>query len=139
MIAVDTGPIVALFDKSDNEHHICVETFKAIREPLITTWPVITEAFHLLGFSTSVQDDLWEFVERGTVALYDLDRTFVKTCRALMRKYQDLPMDLADASLVAAADAENIRTIFTLDKDFNVYRTRQKKLFKLLPQKLKGL
>lgn len=67
--------------------------------------------------------------------LHELDRPFVKTCRALMRKYQDLPMDLADASLVAVAEAENIRTIFTLDKDFTVYRTRQKNPFKLLPQK----
>jgi len=134
MIALDTGPIVALFDKSDDKHHICVETFKTIREPLITTWPVMTEAFHLLGFSSSVQDDLWEFIERGTIAIYDLDGTFVKKCRELMKKYQDLPMDFADASLVAMADAKNIRTIFTLDKDFKIYRTRQKKHFKLLPE-----
>jgi predicted nucleic acid-binding protein len=51
-----------------------------------------------------------------------------------MRKYQDLPMDLADTSLVAVAEAANIRTIFTLDKDFTIYRTRQKKPFKLLPE-----
>jgi predicted nucleic acid-binding protein len=133
MIAVDTGPIVALFDKNDVRHHTCVETFKAIREPLITTWPVITEAFHLLGFSHTVQDDLWEFMERGTVLIYDLDKTLVKTCRELMKKYHDLPMDLADASLVVVADAENIRTIFTLDKDFKVYKTKQNKHFKLLP------
>ncbi len=134
MIAVDTGPIVALFDKNDNKHHTCVETFKAIQEPLITTWPVITESFHLLGFSRTVQDDLWEFMERGTVLIYDLDKTLMKTCRELMRKYHDLPMDLADASLVAMADAENIRTIFTLDKDFKVYKTKQNKHFKLLPR-----
>jgi len=133
MIAVDTGPIVALFDRSDDKHSVCVETFKSIREPLITTWPVMTEAFYLLGFSSTVQDDLWEFIERGTAAIYDLDRTLMKTCRELMRKYQNLPMDLADASLVAVADAGNIRTIFTLDKDFKIYRTRQKKQFRLLP------
>jgi predicted nucleic acid-binding protein len=133
VIAVDTGPIVALFDKNDVRHHTCVETFKAIREPLITTWPVITEAFHLLGFSHTVQDDLWEFMERGTVLIYDLDKTLVKTCRELMKKYHDLPMDLADASLVVVADAENIHTIFTLDKDFKVYKTKQNKHFKLLP------
>ena len=133
MIAVDTGPIVALFDRSDDKHHICVEAFKAIRGPLITSWPVITEAFHLLGFSHTVQDDLWEFIERGTVLIYDLDNNLMKTCRGLMRKYHDLPMDLADASLVAVADTENIRIIFTLDKDFKVYKTKQNKHFKLLP------
>ena len=134
MIALDTGPIVALFDKDDDKHLVCVETFKAIREPLITTWPVITESFYLLGFSSAVCDDLWEFIERGTVLIYDLDRKLVKRCRGLMRKYHDLQTDLADVSLVAVADAENIRTIFTLDKDFEVYRTKQKKNFKLLPR-----
>src|SRR4030043_359727 len=133
MIAVDTGPIVARFDKKDDGHHTCVDTFKAIREPLITTWPVITEAFHLLGFSHTVQADLRTFIERETVLIYALDKTFVKICRGLMRKYHDLPMDLADASLVAVADAENIHTIFTLDKDFKVYKTKQNKHFKLLP------
>ncbi len=137
MIILDTGPIVALFDKSDDQHHICVETFKAIREPLVTTWPVITEAFYLLGFSSTVQDDLWEFIERGAVAIYELDRTFAKKCRELMRKYHDLPMDLADASLVAVADEEDVNTIFTLDKDFRIYRTGRKKQLKLLPEKKK--
>jgi len=136
MIAIDTGPIVALFDKNDDKHLICVETFKAINEPLITTWPVITEAFYLLGFSLTVQDDLWEFITRGTVFISDLDKILIASCRVLMKKYHDLPMDLADASLVAVADAENISTVFTLDKDFKVYRTKHKKHLKLLPREL---
>lgn len=134
MIAVDTGPIVALFDKEDDKYRICRETFKEIREPLVTTWPVVTEAFHLLSFSTDVQDDLWEFIERGTVTVYDLDKALVRICRSLMKQYRDLPMDFADATLVAVSDKENIRTVFTLDKDFRVYRTKDKKHFKLLPR-----
>lgn len=134
MIALDTGPIVALFDKEDDNYRICRETFKEIRQPLITTWPVVTEAFHLLIFSSTVQDDLWEFIERGSVTIYDLDRTLRGICRDLMRQYRDLPMDLADASLVAVAHKENILTIFTLDRDFRVYRTKEKKHFKLLPR-----
>ncbi len=136
MIALDTGPIVALFDKEDDNYRICRETFKEIRQPLITTWPVVTEAFHLLSFSSTVQDDLWEFIERGSVTIYDLDRTLRRICRDLMRQYRDLPMDLADASLVAVADKENILTIFTLDRDFRVYRTKDKKHFKLLPREV---
>ena len=49
MILVDTGPLVALFDRKDAEHHRCVRTLKSLREPLITTIPVLTEAFHMLG------------------------------------------------------------------------------------------
>ena len=134
MIVVDTGPIVALFDKEDDNYRICREVFKEIRQTLITTWPVVTEAFHLLGFSTTVQDDLWEFIERGTVTIYDLDKALRRTCRDMMKQYRDIPMDLADASIVALSEKENIRTIFTLDKDFKVYRTKDKKHFKLLPR-----
>lgn len=133
MLAVDTGPLVAILDKSDDKHNICVETFKIIQEPLLTTWPVITESFHLLGYSYPVQDDLWEFIVRGTVTVYDLNKDLAVECRRLMKQYHDLPMDFADASLVAVADTENISTVFTLDKDFKVYRTKKNKRFKLLP------
>jgi len=133
MIAVDTGPIVALFDKNDNYHSGCHNIIRTLKMPLATTVPVLTEAFYLLSFSWQLQDDLWEFIVEGNLQIYNLDRDFMKTCRELMRKYHDLPMDLADASLVAVADAENIRTIFTLDKDFKVYKTKQNKHFKLLP------
>jgi len=132
MIAVDTGPIVALFDKNDNYHDVCHNIIRTLKMPLATTVPVLTEAFYLLSFSWQLQDDLWEFIIEGNMHVYNLDRDFMKTCRGLMRKYHDIPMDLADASLVAMADTENIRTIFTLDKDFKVYRTRQNKHFKLL-------
>ena len=133
MIAVDTGPIVALFDKNDNYHGVCHNIIRTQKMPLATTVPVLTEAFYLLSFSWQLQDDLWEFIVRGNLQIYNLGRDLLKTCRDLMRKYHDLPMDLADASLIAVADTENIHTIFTLDKDFKVYKTKQNKHFKLLP------
>ncbi|MDP3296205.1 MAG: PIN domain-containing protein [Thermodesulfovibrionia bacterium] len=137
MIAIDTGPIVALFDKEDDKHALCTKIFKEIHEPLVTTWPVLTEAFYLLSFSPTVHDDLWEFIERGIVIVYNLNTNLFSTCRTLMKQYRDLPMDLADATLIAMAEAENIRTIFTLDhKDFKVYKTKHKKHFKLLPSEL---
>ncbi len=137
MIAIDTGPIVALFDKNDDKHSLCLNIFKKIQEPLITTGPVLTEVFYLLSFSSNVQDDLWEFIERGVVSIYAIDKDLMKTCRRLMKKYHDLPMDLADATLVAVAEAENISTIFTLDhKDFRIYKKEQGKHFRLLPEKL---
>lgn len=137
MIAIDTGPIVALFDKNDDKHHLCLHIFKKVNEPLITTWPVLTEVFYLLSFSSRVQDDLWEFIERGVVSIYDINKDLMKTCRRLMKKYRDLPMDLADATLVAVAEAENISIIFTLDhKDFRIYKKEQGRHFRLLPERL---
>ncbi len=133
MILIDTGPIVALFDKEDDSHAACHNIVKNINSPLITTIPVLTEAFYLLSFSWHIQDDLWGFVTQGNLQIYNFDRTLLKTCRELMKQYHDLPMDFADASLVAAADAENINTIFTLDMDFKIYRTKKNRHFKLLP------
>ena len=133
MILIDTGPIVALFDKNDNYHDKCLSLLKTIKEPLITTMPVLTEAFYLLGFSWQVQDALWELVNQGGIQIYDLKGEQFKRCRELMKKYKDLPMDLADATIVSAAETVNISTIFTIDKDFRVYRTKQGKNFRLVP------
>ncbi len=137
MIIIDTGPIVAFFDKNDNHHNICHDVLKTIKTPLITTIPVLTEAFYLLSFSWHIQDDLWDFIIQGNLQIYNFDRSLLKTCKELMKQYNDLPMDLADASLIAVANAESVQTIFTLDhKDFKIYRTKQRGHFKLLPSKL---
>jgi hypothetical protein len=137
MILMDTGPIVALFDSSDNYHKLCLETLKKVKEPLTTTWPVLTEAFFLLGFSWKAQDNLWEFIQRGGLGLVDLDSRMQERCRQLMAKYKDLPMDLADSSLVAVAETNNIQRVFTLDhKDFAIYRLDDRRGFHMMPSHL---
>ena len=137
MILLDTGPIVAFFDASDNYHSLCLETLKKINEPLITSWPVLTEAFYLLGFSWRAQDNLWAFIMRGGLKTASLDPGMQMRCRKLMEKYRDLPMDLADGSLVAVAEQKDIQKVFTLDhKDFKVYRLKNKKRFRLMPPRI---
>ena len=136
MILIDTGPIVALFDKDDRYHALCIEILKEIREPLVTTWPVVTECFYLLNFSWEVQDSLWLFIQRGGIGIYPVEKELVIRCRELMKQYCDLPMDLADATLVALAEVLEISKIFTLDhKDFSIYRLKQKRRFTLIPSK----
>lgn len=136
-VLVDTGPLVALFDR-DNEHHgRCVEALKRIRRPLLTVWPVLTEATYLLSFSFRAQDDLWEFVERGGLRIADITAADVPQIRALMRKYRDRPMDLADAALVRVGGREHLRTIFTLDHaHFRTYRLPHGRVFNLAPDTL---
>jgi len=137
LILIDTGPVVAFFDRDDRYHNECVAVLKTIREPLVTTWPVLTECFYLLDFSWEIQDDLWLLIERGGFDIYPLERTDLTNCRRLMNQYHDLPMDLADATLVALADRLGISKVFTLDhKDFSIYRFKQKKRFTLMPPKL---
>lgn len=140
MILIDTGPIIAFFDASDDYHRICIDILKSINEPLITTWPVLTEAFYLLGFSWQAQDNLWEFISRGGIEIFPIDTKMQGRCRKLMKKYKDLPMDLADGSLVVLAESKNLERIFTLDhKDFQIYRFAKNKKFKLMPTRLSSI
>ncbi len=134
MILVDAGPLVAFIHKDDRHHLHCVQTLRSVREPLATVWPAFAEAMYLLGFSWEAQDALWEFVHRQVLGLLQLDERDMRRMRQLMAKYRDLPMDLADAALVAIAEREGLRTIFTLDqRDFRVYRPARIGSFRLLP------
>ena len=126
MILVDTGPLVALFDPQDEQHNRCRKTLEEIREPILTTIPVLTEAFHMLGPASIGSDRLREFVEVGGVSVWFFDRTWLTRAFQLMDLYADHPMDLADASLVAAAEALGTRRVFTIDRrDFETYRIRR--------------
>ncbi len=137
MILLDTGPIVAFFDASDNYYKRCIEVLKDINEPLVTTWPVLTEAFYLLGFSWKAQNNLWEFIMRGGIEIFSLDDKQQLRCQQLMNKYRDLPMDLADGTLVVLAESNKIKKVFTLDhKDFQIYKPARIKSFSLLPSRL---
>ncbi len=137
MILADTGPIVALFDRDDRYHALCLQTVQEINEPLVTTWPVLTECFYLLGFSWEAQADLWIFLTRGGLDLFPLDRRHFAQCRDLMKQFRNLPMDLADASLVVAADVLGISKVFTLDhRHFSTYRFHKTRQFKIRPPNL---
>lgn len=132
-VLVDTGPLVAIIDSSDAFHVRCVDVLRDLHDPLFTVWPVITEAMHLVG-SHVAQERLWDVIEAGALRLKPLDATDVPRMRVLMRKYRDLPMDLADAALVRVAEREQLHTVFTTDRsDFSVYRLHGSRRFRLLP------
>jgi predicted nucleic acid-binding protein len=133
-VLVDAGPLVALIDRGDDHHQRCVDALRGIRDPLMTVWPAVTEAMSLLGPSWPAQAALWEMVESEAIALLPLDGEDVPRMAELMRKYKDLPMDLADAALVRVAERERIRQVFTLDqRDFRVYRPAGLGRLSLLP------
>ncbi len=134
MILVDAGPLVALLHRDDRNHDLCVSTLRSLREPLGTVWPVVTEAMHLLGFSWRAQDALWEMIDSGVLGIFSLEPSDVPRMRELMRKYRDLPMDVADAALMRIAEREGIRRVFTLDRrDFAVYRPAKIGRFSVIP------
>jgi predicted nucleic acid-binding protein len=133
-ILVDAGPLIALLDRSDSHHGACVAALRSITEPLVSVWPAIAEAMYLLAFSRPGQDALWELIVSEAVAVATLDHTDAPRMRALMAKYADLPMDLADAALVRVAEREKIRRVLTLDRrHFSVYRPSRLGRFAIVP------
>jgi predicted nucleic acid-binding protein len=123
LILTDAGSLVALVSADDRNHTACVDALRAFREPMLTVWPAFTEAMHLLGAWPPAQDALWEFVTVCALEFAPLGEADAPRMRALMKKYRDLPMDLADAALVRVAERDGIRRVFTLDRrDFSVYR-----------------
>ena len=123
MILADTGPLVALFDPADGDHERCRTILASIEEPLCTTVPVLTEAFHLLTPGSIGSQRLMDFVARHGLNVWFLDDSALGRAFELMVRYAGHPMDLADASLVVVAEGLKLRKIFTIDRnDFSTYR-----------------
>ena len=132
-ILVDTGVLVALLDRGDTEHRRCVIALKDLRAPLLTSWPVVTETMYLLGDVHGAQDALLRWIEAGAPGVEDLGVEDIPSVRAMMRKYRDVPMDFADASLVSLAQRLGIDIVFTLDRDFDTYRLDGRRRFRTIP------
>jgi predicted nucleic acid-binding protein len=123
---VDTGPLVALFDPRDRQHARCRKTLASIREALVTTVPVLTEVFHMLSPGSQGAARLRDFVAAQGVSVWFMEARHLDRAFVLMEEYVDHPMDLADASLIAAAEALDTRAVFTIDRrDFATYRIRR--------------
>ena len=126
MIVADTGPLVALFDPAEGDHQRCADILARIQEPLYTTVPVLTEAFHLLTPASIGAQRLMDFVTARGLNVWFLDDRALVRAFELMAKYADHPMDLADASLVVLAETMKLRKIFTIDRgDFATDRIKQ--------------
>jgi hypothetical protein len=126
MILMDTGPFVALFDPRDHHHARCKDLLKSLRDSLCTTVPVLTEALHLLTPASIGAARLREFVMDGGAAVWCLDDDGIRRAFELMEQYADHPMDLADASLIVAAESLDTTKVFTIDRpDFTAYRIRR--------------
>jgi predicted nucleic acid-binding protein len=126
VILVDTGPLVALFDPADGSHRHCVGILERIDEPLCTTVPVLTEAFHILSPGSTGSQRLIDFLGAQGIELWYLSDSTLTRAFELMVRYADHPMDLADASLVVLAETLRLRKVFTVDRgDFATYRIQR--------------
>jgi hypothetical protein len=137
MILTDTGPLVALIDRGEADHQTCVSCLPDLSGPMITTWPVFTEAMYLLGEAGGwrAQDALWGMLQKGELEIVVQGVDHYRRMRTLMDKSRDRPMDLADASLVCLAEERRLREVFTLDEDdFRTYRIHGRQTFRLWPR-----
>lgn len=135
MVIADTGFWLALANRQDRHHRAARERLEALREPLISTWPVITETCHLLlnrlGLA-SQRAYLQSFVA-GAFEVFPLQRDHGPRLLELMEAYRDLPMDLADASLVVLAEHLGHGRILSTDRrDFHAYRWKTREPFENL-------
>jgi predicted nucleic acid-binding protein len=131
---VDAGPLVAILHRDDPDHDACVGTLRTLSDPLLTTWAPIAEAMYLLESSRDARDALLQMIERGAVQVEHIQIDEIPSIRALMRKYSDLPMDFADATLVNLAEKKNTVNVFTLDRrDFGIYRLSRRRTFRIVP------
>ena len=131
----DTGVFVALLDKSEKNHERCVAFLKEFKGKLFTTEPVLTETLYLLGPSIKAQRVCIDFPLKGGATLIPQSKESLSRASALMEKYEDIPMDFADATLVSLAEEIDVVEILTLDRrGFSTYRIRGKRAFKIWPE-----
>ena len=123
---IDSGPIIALFDRSDNYHTKVLNFLQDYQGKLITSLAVVTEVSHMLDFNLNVQIDFLKWIELGGLEIYNISQNDIANIREMMQKYIDIPMDFADASLMYIANRENIKDIVSIDSDFDIYRTLKK-------------
>jgi len=129
---IDAGPLIALFDRSDQHHQRVIQFLKSYKGRLITTWPVLTEVCYMLDFSIETQVDFLNWISEGGVEVYELKQWQIGSIRDVMEKYADLPADFADASLLQVAEEMEMNLIITIDRDFKVYRNQKGKSLKNL-------
>lgn len=132
MIIADTGFFFALGNRQDKFHQKAKQCLQRLEEPIITTYPVIIETSYLLAerCNQSIQFKFLEQFIQGRVNIFSLEIHHLERCLGLMKQYADLPMDLADASLVVVAEELDEARILTTDqRDFSIYRFHTVKVF----------
>ena len=132
-VILDTGPWVALIDRSEARHPDCVQWLKGYSGNIYSTEAVLTEVLYLLNFSIIARSAAIDFVLKSIVEIIPSNMQSLRKTKNLMKKYADLPMDYADATLVCLAADTGIQNIATFDrKDFRIYTLPARRKFNLV-------
>jgi predicted nucleic acid-binding protein len=131
-IHIDAGPLTALLNPNDEFHAWARETLKRLPRPLFSSEPVLTEVLHLLRRDGCDAGELFALSENGLLRIGVNFESERNPLRQLMARYRDVPMSLADATLVRLSELHRDCRIFTLDADFRIYRRFGNKVIPLL-------
>ena len=132
MILTDASALVAIIDRDEPDHARCVAALERLTPPMLTTLPALTEAAYLLR-RRGGDVALWRLIRRRDLTIGYLDDALLARSLDLVDQYRDVPMALADATLVALAEATGERRVLSIDSDFRVYRTRAGHAFEVVP------
>lgn len=127
-VIVDTGPIVALLNRRDNHHSWALEVLDTLEPPIFTCEAVVSEACFLFGGLAGGQDAVLDLLATDVVKIDFRVESEIAPLRGLMRKFANVPMSLADASLVRMTELQPQSVIVTLDSDFRVYRRNRRQM-----------
>ncbi len=127
---IDAGPLLALFNKNDHYHFKIIEFLKSYKGLLTSSWPVITEACHMLDFNVNAQIDFLKWIQIGGLRIEEINLNEIGRIIDLSKKYSDVLMDLADASLLILSERLQIKEVITIDSDYYIYRTINKTIIK---------
>ncbi|HEY2837895.1 MAG TPA: hypothetical protein VGJ26_02015 [Pirellulales bacterium] len=134
-VLLDTGPLVAIVAPNEVDHELCVATLPDVQPPLLTCWPVLTEAAWLLRRDHAATKRMLQGAQTGFFTLLPLMDIDLSDIEVLHSRYSDLNTQLADLALLHLAQRENIDTVFTLDRrDFGVFRLKGKRRLRLIPE-----
>lgn len=134
---LDTGPIVATLDPRDQWHSTCAGLVAQYADRCVTSEAVVTEACYLAGRRGRSGAVAIDFLLDLGVPVLSVETGGLRTCARLMDRYANLPMDFADATLVAMAEALGIARVATLDaRGFRAYRTTDGIAFDLIPKRI---
>ncbi|MEH2072401.1 MAG: PIN domain-containing protein [Nostoc sp.] len=131
-VLLDTGPLVAFINNRENSHDWAVNQWKNIQPPLLTCEAVIIEACFILRDFYGGQDAVMSLLDTGIIQISFRLSDEIGTVRELLKRYQNVPMSLADACLVRMSELINGSSVLTLDSDFRIYRKNKNEMMDLI-------
>jgi predicted nucleic acid-binding protein len=132
VVILDASPLVAYLDADETHHEWCVRQFEAITQPVLSCEPALAEAIYLIISRGGDASRIFELLRSGEIKVPFQMAAEAAAIAALMRRYSDLPMDLADACLVRMAEIQDNVRVFTLDRHFRIYRRHGRQTIPLI-------